>query len=197
MGYEQPIADADAEGPTRHKLTVEEFLILDEAGVFGSDHVELIDGEILILSPVYVPHAEVLAALTSEVFREARAAGGLRCYTPVSTRIDDFNLPQPDLVVAAHVRGSRYVSPEAVRLIVEVSTSTLRHDLNRKAALYAGARIPEYWVFDVAGRSFIRMHGPTGQGYATRDGGSFGEMLSSATIEGFVVNTALLNELLD
>lgn len=196
MGSEQPII-ADVEGPIRHKLTVEEFLILDEAGVFGDDQVELIDGEILTLSPVYKPHAEVLAALTFAVFGAVRRLGGLRCYTPVSTRIDDVNLPQPDLVVAVHEKGGRYVSRDAVRLIVEVSSSTLRHDLIRKAALFAGAGIPEYWVFDVTGRTFVRMNDPAERGYAAMHRGTFGESLVSATIAGLVVETASFLDLLD
>ena len=75
MGQQQPIREAVSEGPVRHRLTVEEFLILDEAGAFADDHVELIDGEILNLSPIGKPHAETLAALTFEMVGEARRIG--------------------------------------------------------------------------------------------------------------------------
>jgi Uma2 family endonuclease len=42
-----------------------------------------------------------------------------------------------------------------VRLLVEVSDSTLGFDLTRKAGLYARAEIVEYWVFDIAARRLI------------------------------------------
>ena len=110
----------------------------------------------------------------------------------MSTFIDQFNLPQPDLVIAGDEPGDRYVSREAVRLIVEVSAATLQHDLSRKSALYSGAGIPEYWVLDVKNRTFTRQHEPTGQGFAHTHRGVFGERLESATLEGFAIETAPL-----
>lgn len=193
MGYEQPIVDADAEGPTRHKLTVEEFLILDEAGVFGSDPVELIDGEIFELSPTYQPHARVLAELTIEVGLAARRLGSpIRCYTPVSTRIDDLNLPLPDLMVAVDDGGNGPILPGSVRLVIEVSASTQRHDMVTKAELYAGAEIPEYWVVDVKRRRIVRMDEPIDGRYARQTEFPFGSPVASATLLDFAINTSSL-----
>jgi Uma2 family endonuclease len=193
MGHEQPIADADVEGPIRHKLTVEEFLILDEAGVFGDKRVELIDGEIFDLSPTYQPHARVLSELTIELGLAVRQLGSsLRCYTPVSTRIDDHSLPMPDLMVVEDDGGDGPVVPRSVRLVIEVSASTQRHDLVKKAALYAGAGISEYWVADVKRRRVTRMHGPVGHEYMQCVELPFGAQIPSATIAGLVVDTASL-----
>lgn len=195
MGHEQPIlaVDSEGEGPIRHKLTVKEFLILDEAGVFGDDRVELIDGEIFVLSPLHKPHAEILVMLSYEVVRAVLGhASGLKCYSPVSTLIDDFNLPEPDLIVAIDDGGTHFMAPQAVRLAIEVSASTLRHDLVRKAEIYSRAQIPEYWVVDVAGRRVIRLHGPGAGGYAERVEFAFGASVPSATIAGLVVETGAL-----
>jgi Uma2 family endonuclease len=193
MGHEQPIAAADVEGPIRHKLTVEEFLILDEAGVFGEKRVELIDGEIFFMSPVHLPHGEVFVMLSYEVVGAVlRLNRGLKCYSPVSTLIDNFNLPEPDLIVAANPGGDRFMSREAVRLVIEVSSSSLRYDLSRKAELYARAGLPEYWVADVRGRRVIRMAEPRADEYSERAEFAFGEPVPSATIPGLVVDTASL-----
>lgn len=193
MGHEQPIAGADVEGPIRHKLTVEEFLILDEAGAFPSQYTELIDGEIYVLSPIYLPHSRTLANMTIEVGLAVRRLGtALTCFTPVSTEIDDYNLPMPDLVVAEDDGGRRFMAREAVRLVVEVSSSTLRHDLVTKAELYARSMFPEYWVVDVADRRVVRMHGPTDGAFTRRDEYAFGSPVPSATIPGLVVDTASL-----
>ena len=42
-----------------------------------------------------------------------------------------------------------------MRLLVEVSDSTLRLDLSTMASLYARAGIVEYWVMDVGARRVI------------------------------------------
>ena len=192
MGQEQPIAPADVEGPIRHKLTVEEFLILDEAGVFPTDRTELIDGEIFVLSPVYEPHASALLTMSYELEAARRRLGSsLRAYSPVSTLIDNFNLPQPDLMLAEG-GGEGFMSGSAVRLAIEVSSSTLRHDLVKKAKLYAAAHIPEYWVVDVQGRRIVQMHAPIDGTYSQRVEFTFGEPVASAAIPGLIVDTASL-----
>jgi Uma2 family endonuclease len=49
----------------------------------------------------------------------------------------------------------RNARPEDILLAVEVADTTLGFDLTTKAALYARAGIPEYWVLDVNGRRMI------------------------------------------
>jgi Uma2 family endonuclease len=192
MGYEQPIADADAEGPTRHKLTVEEFLILDEAGAFPTDRTELIDGEIFELSPVHEPHASVLLTMSYELEAARRRLGSsLRAYSPVSTLIDNFNLPQSDLMLAEG-GGDGFIAGSAVRLAIEVSSSALRHDLVKNAKLSAAALILEYWVVDVHGRRIVQMHTPIAGAYSQRVENTFGSPITSATIPGLIVDTAAL-----
>ena len=58
MGAEQAIRAADASvedgDPVRHLITVDEFLILDEAGAFENvGRVQLIDGEIFVMNAVH------------------------------------------------------------------------------------------------------------------------------------------------
>ena len=193
MGHEQPIADADVEGPIRHKLTVEEFLILDEAGVFDTKHMELIDGEIFGVSPTYQPHARIFATMMHELVTAVRRLdAGLVAYSPVSTRFDNHNLPEPDLMVAVNDGSDRFMAPESVRIAMEVSSSSLRHDLVKKAELYARFAVPEYWVIDVNHQRVIRMHLPASGEYGQRTEFAFGQPVPSATIPGLIVDTSLL-----
>ena len=190
MGSEQPILEA--EGPIRHKLTVAEFLILDEAGAFDTKHVELIDGEIYFLSPIHFPHARTVAVLTAEVeMTLRRVAPALQACSPVSAEFDEHNLPEADLIVVAP-GDEKFVSPASVRLVVEVSASSLRHDLVRKAALYARGGVPEYWVVDVNGRRVIRLHAPADGAFGERTEFAFGDTVPSATINGLIVDTTAL-----
>lgn len=179
--------------PPRHLMTVEEFLILDEAGAFEDiGRVELIDGEMYVLSPLFRPHGATVVEL-SVAFHEAlrRIDTPLRLYAGLSAHLDAHNLPEADLVVAID-DGTDFATPETTRLLVEVSYSSLRHDLSRKAALYARTGVPEYWVADVKGRKIIRMRAPEGRTYTVRDEFAFGERIPSATIADLVIDTSSL-----
>jgi Uma2 family endonuclease len=54
-------------------------------------------------------------------------------------------------------------------LLIEVSDSTLRYDLEDKARLYATHRVPEYWVVDLVHRRVVRHRAPSRAGYLQRD----------------------------
>ena len=66
-----------------------------------------------------------------------------------------MNEPEPDLAVTREdttVYADRHPGPADLHLVVEVSDTTLRTDLDFKAGLYARAGIPEYWALDLASR---------------------------------------------
>lgn len=194
MGNQQAIPDRAAV-PYRHLLTVEDFLILDQAGAFeGLGRVELIEGEIYVMAPLYFPHGRILLVLTTAVDLAVQSLGmSLQALTPVSARLTDTSLPEPDLmVVAAAAAHEGVVLPEMVRLFIEVADTSLAYDLGRKLRLYARSGVPEYWVADVNGREIIRFHVPAGERYAERTSFAFGEAVSSATIAGLTVDTSRL-----
>jgi hypothetical protein len=57
--------------------------------------------------------------------------------------------------------------PSDIRLLVEISDSTLNFDLSVKAALYARASIVEHWVVDVSGRRLFCHRDPIGGKYSS------------------------------
>lgn len=188
MGIQQAILEEHE--PVRHLLTVDEFLILDRAGAFEEiGRVELIDGEIFVLSPLFRPHGLTVVELTV-AFRDAlrKIDSPLVLYAGVSAHLDLHNLPEADLVIATK-EDDDFASLSSVRLLVEVSYSSLRYDLNRKAKLYARTEVPEYWVADVKGRKIIRMSAPRDHAYTARDEFPFGAAVASAIIPNLVVDT--------
>lgn len=194
MGDETAILDRAA-APYRHLLTVDEFLILDEAGAFRDlGRVELIEGEIFVMAPLYYPHGRILLDLTVALDAAVRRVGPpLQALTPVSARLSDNSLPEADLlVVDATTADDGFVTPAMVRIMVEVAASSLAHDLGSKLRLYARSGVPEYWVADVNGREIIRFHAPTGDSYAERTTFAFGNTVPSATIPGLTVDTGRL-----
>ncbi len=136
------------------RLTREEYHRAAEAGLFGSDErLELLHGEVFIkMSPQLRPHASAILACgqaLTDAFGE-----GFHVQQQLPIRIQNESEPEPDIAV---VTGSwrdyaDHPTPVDIRLIVEVSDSTLNADRGRKAALYAEAGIADYWVLNLISR---------------------------------------------
>lgn len=150
----------------RHRFSRHEFSRMVDAGIFGpDDHVELLDGEILDMSPQKSRHATAVTlagdALRAIFDRDAT----VRLQLPLS--LDEHSEPEPDIaVVPGHPRDYRDAHPSTALLICEVSDSTLAYDRGKKRSSYARAGIPEYWILDLnAGRLEIYRE-PEGEDYA-------------------------------
>jgi len=75
--------------------------------------------------------------------------------------------PEPDIVLLDRPAGelNRNPVPSDIALVVEVSETTLDHDLGPKARLYARAGIVDYWVVDIQGGRVYQHRGPEAGGY--------------------------------
>ena len=85
---------------------------------------------------------------------------------PVVLSLEDE--PEPDVAVTTGTAtdyATQHPGPEDIRLLVEVSSTTLQDDLTTKANLYAHAGIPEYWVLDVENRRLYVHRNPTPTGW--------------------------------
>jgi Uma2 family endonuclease len=122
------------------------------------DRFELIDGEIINKMGQNIPHGTcVMRAILwlSGIF------GIDMVLTQISVEVLEgdqiVNRPEPDvLVLSKPAQEYERIPPAAdLQLIIEVSDTTLRDDLQIKAPLYARAGVPEYWVLDVIGRQLF------------------------------------------
>lgn len=177
---------------SKHRLTVDEFLLLDREGAFGDRRTELFEGEVYYMSPKHRPHARTVTEL---VVALAKALEGseLSVLSDISVRLSDHDVPEPDIAVTDAPEGDGILPLESVKLLIEVADSTLAQDMGLKAALYAGAGVPEYWVVDVTGRVIHQMWSPGPEGYSERREVVFGGQIDGATIEELTVETAALN----
>ena len=178
---------------TRYKLTVADYFRLGDAGAFSDRRTELIDGEVLLMSPQHRPHMLVKGELDFRLRLALRdLKNGLYLGTEGSVELSDVNAPMPDIVIFDDPHGDGPVPVGSVRLIVEVADTTLDHDLRRKAALYGAAAVPEYWVADVRGR-VLHQHWRAESGtYTERRTIPFGDPVTAATIPGLTIATTEL-----
>ena len=174
----------------RHRLSVAAYERMAEVGILGPEsRVELIDGEVLDMSPIGSLHAAVVSRLARDFIVAIGSAAVVRVQDPL--RIDDFNEPEPDLAILApreDFYATRHPGPGDTLLVVEVADSSLAHDLDTKAAVYAGAGIPEYWVIDLAGRGVVLFSDPRGSVYETRRTHRTGELIQPARLPACAVD---------
>jgi Uma2 family endonuclease len=141
-----------------------------EVGVLSpDDRTELIEGEIVDMPPIGSAHADVVRLLTQRLLAAVADAGVVSAQLPV--RLSRRSEPQPDLaVLRPRAEGYRRAHPTAVDvlLLIEVSDTTLRYDLGRKARLYATHGIAEYWVVDLVAHRVWLHRKPTGAQYSDR-----------------------------
>ena len=67
--------------------------------------------------------------------------------------LDADSVPEPDLAVVPGRRADyQRAHPASAALVIEVADSSLEFDRREKGSLYARARIPEYWIVNLADR---------------------------------------------
>ena len=136
------------------RWTPAEFDALVRSGILAEDErVELLEGVLVPMTPPGPVQTNLIARLTSAL---AVAAQGKALLSPQSPLDCGDSRPQPDLAVLplSEDRGDRL--PRKALLVVEVADSSLARD-RLKAAIYARAGIPEYWLVDVAART-VEVH---------------------------------------
>ncbi|MEY2513818.1 MAG: hypothetical protein QOJ89_1176, partial [bacterium] len=140
------------------RLSTDDYHRLIESSAFDEfPPCELIDG-LLVRKDVKSPAHENAVAWLLEwlMFGVDRSRFQVRVGAALTL---DGSEPEPDLMVIDRDAPRPY-HPATATLAVEVSVSSLRRDLNRKAALYAQAGVREYWVFDVGGRRVVVHRSP-------------------------------------
>ena len=159
-------------GPPRKHWTRAECSSLEAMGLLEGQHLELIDGDLINKMGKNWPHVSAVTLLRAWlagvfgipfVIQEASI--------DVAPEDNPTSEPEPDIIVLhrelASIGPNARPRPEDLRLVVEVSDTTLLFDLSVKAKLYARAAIPEYWVLDVIGRRLIVHRDPRGGDYSS------------------------------
>jgi Uma2 family endonuclease len=139
------IADMPVPMP-RYKFTRAMYDQMVDAGILEDQHVELIDGEIVQMSPINNPHVTA-CTLATELVRSVFGKGfHLRVQAPLGVGQSE---PQPDIAVISGSPRDYQDHPTTAELVMEISDSTLRSDRSVKGSLYASAGIREYWILNL------------------------------------------------
>lgn len=170
---------------TRHRFTVDDYHRMAAAGVLGEDdRVELLEGEIVDMSPIGARHAACVNRLTRLLTSRLGDRAIVAVQNPV--RLSDLSEPQPDVAVL-HDRANFYAEappgPGDVVVLVEVADTTPAFDRGVKAPLYGRAGVAETWVVDLEAEAIDVFRGPGPDGYAEARRAGRGERLGIAGVE--------------
>ena len=178
-----------------HKLTLGDYLILHEQGRFeGCGKIELLDGEIYVMSPQSRRHVIAKNELGWRIRNVLAETGSqLSALIEPTVQIEPGNAPEPDIIVYDPARvdqaGSQYFAADPVILAIEVSVSTLATDLEFKRQLYASAGIKEYWVLDINHHIIHQFWLPLDGDYVEKQSVPIGTPIKSLTISDLKITT--------
>ncbi len=166
-------------------LTVQEYEKMYEAGILTEDdRVELLNGELIQMSPIGPRHAGMVNRLTN-IF--AIALAGKAIVAPQNPVVpSDLSEPQPDLAIL-RPRPDYYTTahprPEDILLLIEVAESSVEKDRNLKLAIYAEAGIAEYWIVNLEEQVLEVYQQPEGRRYKLRRLLDAGDEVRIATLD--------------
>ncbi|HEY0324320.1 MAG TPA: Uma2 family endonuclease [Pyrinomonadaceae bacterium] len=174
----------------RRAFNVTEYYRMIEAGILSEqDRVELLDGEIIEMSPIGSRHAACVDRLNHVLNRLVGQDVIVRVQNPI--RLDNFSEPQPDIALLRSrpdFYAQAHPTPEDVLLVVEVADTSAEFDRAVKFPLYAEALIQEAWLVNLQDESIEIFSHPAEGAYKQSQVRRRGENAVSPTVQ----NLALL-----
>lgn len=147
--------------------TVDEYHRMVETGILtASDAVELLDGQVIEMSPQEPPHAATTRRASRYLDRLLDGRADDRTQLPIT--LQPHSEPEPDIAIVrldAKDYADRHPSVEDILLIIEISDTTLQKDRNQKALIYAKAGITDYWILDINKRQMFILRDSNGDRY--------------------------------
>ncbi len=151
MGSMQTFIQDLKSDPTLHLWTREDYHQMAEAGLFLDQRVQLIEGQVVEMSPIKSAHATAIN-FTAEILRLVLPSGmHIREQQPLA--LSPISEPEPDIaVISGTIREYAQQHPTTALLVIEISDSTLRFDRQVKGSLYTRSDLQDYWIVNLVDR---------------------------------------------
>ncbi len=150
-------------------FTIEEYHRMAEAGILHEDdRVELIDGEIIEMSPIGSRHAGTVNRCSKRFEQRFGDVAVVQIQNPV--RLGEHDEPEPDLALLKprpDFYTTAHPTPSDILLVVEVADTSLEYDRRQTLLLYARHGIAEVWLADVNTDTILVSRDPAPSGYRT------------------------------
>lgn len=135
-------------------FTVEDYYKMAEVGILPPDaRVELINGEIITMSPIKSNHAGHVRRISTLFNDILKGLAIIDVQNPI--RINQYSEPEPDIAIlklSPDFYTAAHPTPKDVYLLIEVADTSVRYDREVKLPLYANAGIVEVWIVNLKKR---------------------------------------------
>ena len=134
---------------TFHKWSVEDYHQIIESGVLEGKSVELLEGEIVVMSPEKPIHSSRIDTVADYLRDILQGKAKVREAHPITL---DNSEPEPDIAIVRFEKDNYatcHPYSQDIYWLIEVSNQTLTKDLEEKSVIYARNGIQEYWVIDL------------------------------------------------
>jgi Uma2 family endonuclease len=163
-----------------------------ERGILtDADRVELVDGELIAMSPEGPQHAWLAAELVSLLGELYPRNIRVRSQSTLPTGPHTF--VEPDLWVVDHHDPDAFPGPDDTLLIIEIAKTSAEWDLGGKADLYSQWGAKTYWVIDINADVLVAHTDPTSDGYRMIETYRPGQSIALPALELTVGVTQLLH----
>ena len=152
---------------TLYKWSVEDYHQIIESGVLEGKSVELLEGEIIAVSPEKPIHSSKIDTVADYLRNVLQGKAKVGEAHPITL---DNSEPEPDIAIVRfddNNYASHHPYPQDIYWLVEVSNSTLAN-LEEKPITYARNGIVEYWVIDLPNNKLWVFTQPKQNGYANK-----------------------------
>lgn len=140
---------------TSYKWSVREWHELVDTGVLEGKPVELLEGNIVEMSPEGIEHSYTNQSVSDYLRDLLQGKASIRDAHPITL---DNSEPEPDIAVVQlpeTTYRNHHPYPQDIYWLIEVSNKSLNKDLEQKIITYARNTIPEYWVIDLKNKKLI------------------------------------------
>ncbi len=151
----------------RHRFTTSDYHRMGETGLLAEGlRTELLDGEILEMSPINSLHAGTVKRINRLLSQLFGRKAIISIQDPLA--LSDYSEPEPDVAVLKprpDFYSTAHPTPADVLFVIEVADSSIYKDRNVKLPHYALAGIPEVWLVDLEAQAIEVYIQPDGQTY--------------------------------
>lgn len=148
-----------------HQFTARDYEKMIALGLIGPEtRVELIDGEILSMSPANEPHEGMVRLILNRLIPQLGQLATIDVQNALA--LGERSRPEPDLMLLKpRLDAYRHhrPRPEDVLLLIEVADSSLQKDRTLKIPNYAQAGVAEVWIVDLAGHCIEMYRDPVAE----------------------------------
>lgn len=153
------VLEQAADTLTRRRATIEEFWALPES----MQHIEYMDGEIIMAPPPTVSHQRVSGSMfyAFKKYVERNRLGEV-FFAPVDVVLPTGEVIQPYLLYLTNEEAERAIAAKRVHgapsfLIEILSPGSIKHDKVTKRNLYEKNGVLEYWIVDLKAKSIAQL----------------------------------------